>query len=192
MRSQQAGSTRARILDVALDLFSRKGYEGTSIRDIAEELSLTKAAVYYHFPSKEELLTDVLNPAMARVGKVLDDHEPVRDADQRRAFVVALVEVIAEVGPRVVMMLNDPAVGSHVRALTGGSGLPQRVGRALTGAGATDPARAASDRIRAACAVATLPAGITAWRQDNPRQAHLDAATKDVLVDVVLAVIGRP
>lgn len=191
MRAQQAGSTRDRILDVALDLFSRKGYEGTSIRDIAEEMSMTKAAVYYHFPSKEELLADVLNPAMARVGRVLEEHEPVRDPAGRRAFVTALVEVIAEVGPRVVMMLNDPAVGSHIRALTGGSGLPQRVAGALLGTGATDPGAAATERIRAACAVATLPAGIAAWRQDNPRQAHLDDATKSVLVEVVLAVVGR-
>ena len=191
MRAQQAGSTRDRILDVALDLFSRQGYAGTSIRDIAEQLSMTKAAVYYHFPSKEELLGDVLSPAMARVSAVLEEHEPVRDADERRAFVTALVDVIAQVGPRVVMMLNDPAVGSHIRALTGGSGLPQRVGRALTGTEATDAERAASDRIRAACAVAILPAGIAAWRRDNPRPSHLDDATKDVLVEVVLAVIGR-
>ena len=191
MRAQQAGSTRDRILDVALDLFSRQGYAGTSIRDIAEQLSMTKAAVYYHFPSKEELLGDVLSPAMARVSAVLEEHEPVRDADERRAFVTALVDVIAQVGPRVVMMLNDPAVGSHIRALTGGSGLPQRVGRALTGTEATDAERAASDRIRAACAVAILPAGIAAWRRDNPRPSHMDDATKDVLVEVVLAVIGR-
>ena len=48
MRSPEAGATRGRILDVALELFSRRGYEGTSIRDIAERMELTKAAVYYH------------------------------------------------------------------------------------------------------------------------------------------------
>ena len=191
MRAQEAGTTRDRILEVALELFSRQGYEGTSIRDIAERMAMTKAAVYYHFPSKEELLADVLSPAMARVGRVLEEHEPVRDADERRALVTALVDVIAEVGPQVVVMLTDPAVGSHIRALTGGSALPQRVGRALLGPEVADPVHAAADRIRAACAVASLPAGITAWRQDNPAQARLDQGTKDVLVGVVLAVIGR-
>ena len=132
MRSQEAGATRRRILEVALELFSRQGYAGTSIRDIAEQMEMTKAAVYYHFPSKEELLADVLSPAMARVNRVLDEHDAAGDTGSR-ALVTALVEVIAEVGPQVVMMMSDPAVGSHIRALTGRSGLPQRVGRALLG-----------------------------------------------------------
>lgn len=48
--------TRERILDVALDLFTERGYDGTSLREIAEELGLTKAALYYHFESKEDIL----------------------------------------------------------------------------------------------------------------------------------------
>jgi AcrR family transcriptional regulator len=49
-------STRERILDVALDLFTEKGYDGTSLREIAERLGVTKAALYYHFASKEDIL----------------------------------------------------------------------------------------------------------------------------------------
>jgi AcrR family transcriptional regulator len=49
-------ATRERILDVALDLFNQRGYEGTSLREIAERLGVTKAALYYHFKSKEEIL----------------------------------------------------------------------------------------------------------------------------------------
>jgi AcrR family transcriptional regulator len=49
-------STRERILDVALDLFSDQGYDGTSLREIAERLGVTKAALYYHFASKEDIL----------------------------------------------------------------------------------------------------------------------------------------
>jgi AcrR family transcriptional regulator len=48
--------TRERILDVALELFNEQGYEGTSLREIAERLGVTKAALYYHFKSKEEIL----------------------------------------------------------------------------------------------------------------------------------------
>ena len=191
MRSPEAGPTRDRILEVALDLFSHQGYEGTSIRDIAERMKLTKAAVYYHFPSKEDLLADVLSPAMARVSGVLEEHGSISDAAERKALVTALVDVIAEVGPQVVMMLSDPAVGSHIRALTGDSGLPQQVGRALLGQEPADQGLAAADRIRAACAVASLPAGVAAWRQDHPDDIGLDEASKEVLVKVVLAVIDR-
>ncbi len=52
----QETSTRDRILDVALDLFTEKGYDGTSLREIAERLGMTKAALYYHFASKDDIL----------------------------------------------------------------------------------------------------------------------------------------
>ncbi|MFL5956615.1 MAG: TetR/AcrR family transcriptional regulator, partial [Solirubrobacterales bacterium] len=49
-------TTRERILDVALDLFVRKGYAETSLREIAAELGFSKAALYYHFESKQDIL----------------------------------------------------------------------------------------------------------------------------------------
>jgi AcrR family transcriptional regulator len=54
--AHDATSTRERILDVALDLFMAQGYDGTSLRQIAEQLGVTKAALYYHFESKEDIL----------------------------------------------------------------------------------------------------------------------------------------
>jgi AcrR family transcriptional regulator len=54
--SPEATSTRERILDVALDLFTDKGFDGTSLREIAERLGVTKAALYYHFASKDDIL----------------------------------------------------------------------------------------------------------------------------------------
>jgi AcrR family transcriptional regulator len=51
-----AASTRDRILDVALDLFIDQGYDGTSLRQIADRLGITKAALYYHFEAKEDIL----------------------------------------------------------------------------------------------------------------------------------------
>jgi AcrR family transcriptional regulator len=50
------GSTREKILNIALDLFTEHGYDKTSLREIADELGLTKAAVYYHFERKEDIL----------------------------------------------------------------------------------------------------------------------------------------
>src|ERR1700742_3038371 len=50
------GSTRERILDIALQLFNEQGYDKTSLREIAERLQVTKAALYYHFERKEDIL----------------------------------------------------------------------------------------------------------------------------------------
>ncbi|GAB3575956.1 TetR family transcriptional regulator [Amycolatopsis endophytica] len=52
--------TRAEILRVALRLFTERGYEGTSTRDISTALGITKSALYYHFPSKESIVTSLL------------------------------------------------------------------------------------------------------------------------------------
>jgi AcrR family transcriptional regulator len=48
--------TRQLILDVALDLFIAQGFDATSLRQIAEKLGVTKAALYYHFESKDDIL----------------------------------------------------------------------------------------------------------------------------------------
>ncbi len=54
--SDQPKGTRERILDIALDLFIEKGFDKTSLREIAEKLGFSKAALYYHFASKDDIL----------------------------------------------------------------------------------------------------------------------------------------
>lgn len=53
--------TRTRIQDVALRLFNEHGYEATSLREIADEIGVTKAALYYHFKTKEEIVTSLID-----------------------------------------------------------------------------------------------------------------------------------
>src|ERR1700761_8611546 len=73
-------STRQRILDIALDLFTEKGYDKTSLREIAAEVGFSKAAVYYHFASKDDILLalhqrfhDVTKESLERLdGKSMD------------------------------------------------------------------------------------------------------------------------
>ncbi|WP_026122703.1 TetR/AcrR family transcriptional regulator [Nocardiopsis halotolerans] len=54
--------TKAEIRAVALELFARKGFDRTSLREISERLNITKAALYYHFPSKNDLLRSLVEP----------------------------------------------------------------------------------------------------------------------------------
>jgi AcrR family transcriptional regulator len=61
-------STRDRILDVALDLFIEKGFDRASLREVAERLGLTKAAIYYHFASKDDILL-ALHMRLHELGK---------------------------------------------------------------------------------------------------------------------------
>jgi AcrR family transcriptional regulator len=62
--------TRKRIQQVALGLFAEKGYEGTSVREIAGRLGLTTAALYYHFKSKEDILRSLLVDLDAELGSL--------------------------------------------------------------------------------------------------------------------------
>ncbi len=55
-----AGDTKERILEAALELFAQSGYLGTSMNDIAHRLGITKAALYKHYTSKQEILDRIV------------------------------------------------------------------------------------------------------------------------------------
>ncbi len=52
-------STKEKIFDVALDLFSKKGYDSVSLREIAEEVGIKKSSIYSHYQSKKAILMDI-------------------------------------------------------------------------------------------------------------------------------------
>ncbi|NQX67598.1 TetR/AcrR family transcriptional regulator [Paenibacillus alba] len=70
--------TRSQILSIALKFFIEKGYESTSIRDIAEALGMTKSSLYYHFRSKEEILINLIQLRYAQLEELLEwlDNQP--------------------------------------------------------------------------------------------------------------------
>jgi AcrR family transcriptional regulator len=64
--------TRARIQEVALKLFTEQGYEATSLREIAEVLGVTKAALYYHFKTKEDIISSMTEDRAASIQGLID------------------------------------------------------------------------------------------------------------------------
>jgi len=63
--------TRTRIQRVALSLFTENGYEATSLREIAERLGVTKAALYYHFKTKDEIIESLVADRMAKIEELV-------------------------------------------------------------------------------------------------------------------------
>ena len=63
--------TRERIEQVALKLFVGRGYEKTSLREIAERLGVTKAALYYHFNTKEDILGSIFEVVISSVDELV-------------------------------------------------------------------------------------------------------------------------
>lgn len=77
------GSTRERILDIALELFVDRGYDKTSLRDIAERLGTTKAALYYHFERKQDILLELHLRLHALGREALEQLECLEDGQAR-------------------------------------------------------------------------------------------------------------
>jgi AcrR family transcriptional regulator len=71
-RRRTGAETRALAQRVALSLFSSQGYEATSLRQIADQLGINKASLYYHFASKEEIVRSVFTARAAEVQELLD------------------------------------------------------------------------------------------------------------------------
>jgi AcrR family transcriptional regulator len=168
--------TREEIRQVALELFARKGFEQTSLREIAERLDITKAALYYHFPSKEELLGDVVEPL------VLELEAFLAEAEQRRAEGVRrLLEDYFDLCQRHRLLfqglLRDVTVLARVRALPRLLQRRSELDRMLVGG--DEPA----DRARAVVALGGLQdcAVLMDDAVESYRSAAVDAALRALL-----------
>ena len=73
-------STRERILDAALTAFGLRGFDSTSLDDLAAEVGITKQAILYHFSSKQELLAATIELAVQELGGALSE---AADAEAR-------------------------------------------------------------------------------------------------------------
>ncbi|GAA1507744.1 TetR family transcriptional regulator [Sphaerisporangium rubeum] len=85
---RETTDTRTRIQEIALKLFTEQGYEATSLREIAEALGVTKAALYYHFKTKDDIIASLTEERQAMVERLVkwtQDQTPTVEA--RREFV---------------------------------------------------------------------------------------------------------
>src|ERR1700683_3122343 len=105
--SRHRSGTRARIQQVAVELFTEHGYEGTSLREIAERLDVTKAALYYHFKSKEDIVTSLVQDYADQMDALITwGREQPRTAQTRREILSRYVDIVAE-GDQVFRMLHQ-------------------------------------------------------------------------------------
>jgi len=148
------GDTRERILDVALDLFIEQGYDKTTLRQIAEPLGVTQAAIYYHFAAKEDIL----------VALHLRLHELARPVFERMAaetgsagWAAVLRELVdTMLANRKLFVLhqrNQTALSSvHIKGHDGDHEEMEQQFRQILG----NPAIPARDRVRLSCALGAL------------------------------------
>lgn len=96
-------SGRDRILDEAAALFLRRGYNATSLRDIADAVGMKAGSLYYHFASKEDLLVEILRRGMDVMETAFDEAAEASSGlaarDVVRAHVRAHLSALFENGP---------------------------------------------------------------------------------------------
>jgi AcrR family transcriptional regulator len=109
-----SGETRQRILDVALDLFVEQGYEKTSLREIAERVGVTKAALYYHFQSKEDIVLTLHMPVHELMHSAMERLGDSSDSGSWLAFLDWLIEQLAANSRLFLMYQRNASVIGEV------------------------------------------------------------------------------
>jgi AcrR family transcriptional regulator len=150
--NSSAEVTRARIVNAALELFATKTYAGTSLQDIAESIGMSKAALYYHFPSKESLLRALFAPTVHRVERALADATRPDGTVDRVRLVHEFVDAQIEHAVAVRALIGDPSAGAALRDRLGFDRLHARITAALSEVDDRDD----SGRLRALCAVGAI------------------------------------
>ena len=117
MQTPGAADTRQRLIDVAVDLFTRHSFAGTSLQMIADEMGFTKAAIYYHFRTREELLAAVVEPIFGQLRDIISAAEAQRGANARADRMLrGYVELAVANRALVSVLACDPSVVSLLRA----------------------------------------------------------------------------
>ena len=95
---QDGNAVRDRLLGAALQLFSRKGFESASVRELTEAAKVTRPTLYYHFGSKEGLYLELVERLCATVeDSILRSLVPQGTARVRlRSFVLKILDSIIE------------------------------------------------------------------------------------------------
>ena len=164
----EPADTRARILAEAVDLFAEHGFSATTTRELAERMGFTKAALYYHFHTKDDLLIALVEPITAQIAGLTT--APRRAGDAGRRDLLAGYARLVDTHRRVIRVVSqDPTISRNPRVMS----LAQTAYAHLTDAlrmPDADPTTALT-RVRAALG-AIHAALLRAKPEDDPALVH--------------------
>jgi AcrR family transcriptional regulator len=178
------GDTRARIQQVAVALFAEQGYEKTSLREIAERLGVTKAALYYHFKSKEDIVRSLVEDYFGQIDALVAwARAQPAGAGTRAEILRRYVGIVAE-GDEVFRMLhqNQAAVNTLAAEKSRGELFRERMGalvELLAG-----PDAPIGEQLRAAMAIGGVSVGWMFFADQVPDRAELCAAVLSIARDI--------
>lgn len=174
--------TSERILEAARALFAVRGYRATSMQAIADEVGITKAALYYHFDSKEEILHQLTLPLLDELEAVLAQAESCESLEEVRwRAIEGYVDVHLRHRQTLTMLVKDMTllvqapVGDRFRAAI-----------ALANELVAGPGGRLEHRVRACQVVAGLADPVVLFRD-----APVDQL-RGLILDGARALLGEP
>lgn len=181
MSTSQArrGNTRQRIQDVALELFSEHGYEKTSLREIAEKLGVTKAALYYHFKTKEDIVISLFQDLARPIDELIAwAEEQPRTLETKNEIIRRYHDALRTAEPLFRFMQENQAA---VRDLSIGETFKARMHTLF--ALLKEPDAEIIDQVRCITALFSLHASMFALQNvegdpEDKREAVLEVATE--------------
>jgi AcrR family transcriptional regulator len=168
-----------RIARLALDRFRVDGFVGTSIADLAGELGVSKAAIYYHYRSKDTLLHRLIDPLLDAIDACIHDHTTTPPPTPRQLLGAYLAVLLThrDVVPLIatdVAVLNHPRIGPRLHAQN------QQLQSLLTA-----PNTSVAARLRAEAALGAI------WRPliAEPPLDLTSPAHQQILIDAAVAAL---
>src|SRR6202167_2313076 len=179
--------TRARIQQVALELFAEQGYDKTSLREIAERLDVTMPAIYSHYKTKEDIVRSLVEDYIGQIDELIAwaKTQP-RTAATRGEIFSRYVRIVAD-GSDVFRMLhhNQAAVNSLAAAKERGDVFRERMGGLVEAI--TEPGAGMEERLRATMALGAVSIGWMFFADQVKDRDKLSAAVLDIAADLAQA-----
>ncbi|EFL24261.1 putative TetR-family transcriptional regulator [Streptomyces himastatinicus ATCC 53653] len=150
---------------MALDLFAKQGYEKTSLREIAEQLDVTKAALYYHFKTKEDIVLSLFRDLSEPLDELIawGERQP-RALETKQELLRRYSAALTGVEPLLRFMQENQAT---VRELSIGQFFKDRM-IAMSGL-IRDPDAGLTDQVRCTTALFSIHASLFAMQKNRGR-----------------------
>ncbi|MEU4169045.1 helix-turn-helix domain-containing protein [Streptomyces sp. NPDC026665] len=186
IKRQRRGDTRQRIQDVALELFSEHGYEKTSLREIAEHLDVTKAALYYHFKTKEEILISIFQDLTRPLDELIEwGRRQPHSLETKQEVLRRYSEALGGASPLFRFMQENQAT---VRELSIGETFKDRMISMLEII--KEPEAPLTDQVRCISALFTMHAGMFVLKEVEGDPEDKRRAVLEVAIDLVTQAHG--
>ncbi|MEE1797905.1 TetR/AcrR family transcriptional regulator [Streptomyces sp. NPDC101062] len=177
------GNTRQRIQDVALELFAEQGYEKTSLREIAERLDVTKAALYYHFKTKEDILVSLFQDLTRPIDELIAwGQDQPHTLESKKEILHRYSAALASAAPLFRFMQENQAT---VRELSVGESFKSRMVGLFDLF--KDPGASMTDQVRCVSALFTMHAGTFALKdvEGDPQEK------REAILEVSMELITK-